>query len=99
MKFTVKSQPEVKNDIQDGIDWYNSKEVGLGRKFHSSVKAHIELLERDPFFQVRYRNVRCLPMKKFPFMIHFTLDEHKKLVIIHAILNTNLNPEIWDKRS
>jgi hypothetical protein len=36
MAFILKIEPEAKLDIQEGIDWYNEKETGLGRTFHAS---------------------------------------------------------------
>lgn len=63
MVYTIKIEPEAKLDIQEGIDWYNKKESGLGRSFHVAVKAHLKRLATNPFSQVRYENTRCLPLK------------------------------------
>lgn len=98
MHFTIRIEPEAKIDIQEGIDWYNKHEVGLGRKFHAAIKAHFEKLHTNPFFQVRYDDVRCLPLKKFPYMIHFTINEEKQIVVVHAVFNTSRNPKIWKDR-
>lgn len=88
MPFTIKIEPEAELDNQDGITWYNKQQAGLGRTFHISVKEHLEILKTNPYYQIRYDGVRCLPLKKFPYMIHFTLDEKNKRVIVHAIFNT-----------
>jgi|TARA_B100000508_G_scaffold131537_1_gene119753 hypothetical protein len=98
MTFIIKIEPEAKLDIQEGIDWYNEKEAGLGRTFHSAVKAHLKKLTTNPFFQIRYDKARCLPLKKFPYLIHFTIDEKNTRVIVHAILNTAREPKIWKDR-
>jgi len=98
MKFTIKIEPEAKLDIQDGIDWYNDQQSGLGKNFHTSVKAHLKKLQINPFYQVRYNKVHCLPLKKYPYMIHFTIDKENQRVIVHAILNTSRNPKIWKDR-
>jgi toxin ParE1/3/4 len=37
-------------------------------------------------------------MKKFPFMIHFTLDETQNFVVVHAVFHTSLNPKNWEER-
>ncbi len=41
MAFKIKIEPEAHQDIQQGIDWYNEQQSGLGRKFHAEVKASI----------------------------------------------------------
>ena len=98
MKFKIKIEPEAYDDIQDAIDWYNKKQPGLGSKFHAEVKGYINKLKINPFFQVRYDDVRCLPLKIFPFMIHFTIDEAEYIVIIKAVFATKDNPKKWTKR-
>ncbi len=98
MAFIIKIEPEVQLDIQEGIDWYNEKEAGLGRIFHTVVKAHLKKLTTSPFFQIRYDKTRCLPLKKFPYMIHFTIDEKNQKVIVHAVFNTAKDPKIWKDR-
>lgn len=97
--FKVQIDSSAKSDIQEGIYWYNSKAPGLGRKFHSEVKAAIESIKRIHFFEIRYADIRCLPLKKFPYMIHYTVDQDQKLIIIRAVFNTHLNPEDWNKRN
>jgi toxin ParE1/3/4 len=43
--------------------------------------------------------VRCLPLKKFPAMIHFTIDEKANAVVVWAVLNTYLDPKKhWKKK-
>ena len=98
MSFTIQIEPEAFQDIQEGIKWYNQQQFGLGKKFHSEVKAYFNSLKTNPFFQVRYKNVRCIPLKIFPFMIHFTVDKSEKQVINRAIYNTYDKPGKWEKR-
>ncbi len=97
--MSFKIEPEAYQDTQDGIDWYNKQQRGLGRKFHLEVKAYINKLKTNPFFQIRYDDVHCLPIKKYPYMIHFTLDEVNKVVTIKAVFNTRKNPQNWRRRS
>lgn len=78
MPFEIKIEPEAELDIQTGIDWYNEQMPGLGVKFHAEVKAHLNTLKTNLIFHIRYDDVRCLPLKKHPFMIHFTISEEQK---------------------
>lgn len=98
MAFKIKVEPEALEDIQQGIDWYNEKQAGLGRKFLTEVKSCFKSLKINPFFQIRYDDVHCLPLKKYPYMLHFTVDEVDKLVVIRAVFNTHLNPDNWMNR-
>ena len=75
MAFRIKIEADTTRDIQSGIDWYNERQTNLGRKFHAAVKNAVAQLKVSPFYQIRCDEVRCLPLKKFPFMVHFTVDE------------------------
>ena len=98
-KFKLKIDTDAHLDIHKGIKWYNKKAPELGRKFHKEVKQHFEILKRMPYFRLYYLDVRCLPLKIFPYMIHFTLNEQNKTVIVRAVFPTPTSPENWKKRS
>jgi toxin ParE1/3/4 len=99
MAFEVEIDPIALQDIQGAIDYYDEQQIGLGEKFEKSVTQHLHTLKDNPFFGVRYDQVRCYPMKKFPFMIHFTINEDRNLISIRAIFHTSRSPQIWKKRN
>ncbi len=74
-----------------------SFDIILGKKAESDIQLskHINSISRNPFFQIRYSNVRCLPVNKFPYIIHFLLDEKRKTAYIISILHTSQNPDKW----
>ena len=98
MKYKIQIEPEAQLDIQEAIDWYNVQQKGLGRKFYIEVKTYLKHLKTNPFFQIRYDGVRCLPLKKYPYTAHFTINDADKTVIVRAVFNTSRNPEIWKNR-
>ena len=79
-------------DIQNTIDYYNNKIKGLGPKFENAVDKEFTTLSKNPFYQIRYKDIRCKPVKKFPCLIHFHVDEHEKIVRIFAVINTHRDP-------
>ena len=91
--FRIVIHNDAINDIKETSAYYERKSNGLGKRFSDSVKRSINSLKLNPFFQVRYLDIRCLPLEKFPFMIHFRVDEQNKKVEVYAILNTSLNPD------
>ena len=99
MPFSVFIEPAAINDIQSGIDYYDNQQIGLGEKFESTVFDQITSLELNPFYQIRYDDVRCLPIKSYPYMLHFTVDENQQNVIIRAVLHTSLDPQKWLDRN
>lgn len=98
MNFEVLLEPLAMEDIQQAIFFYDGEQRVLGKKFELELHDNFQLLASNPFFQLRYDSVRCMPLKKFPFMIHFTIDEEKRTVIIRAIFHTSRNPQNWKIR-
>jgi toxin ParE1/3/4 len=98
MAYSIVLEPLSLQDIQQGIDYYDDQQIGLGEKFEAAVNKHLISLGKNPFFQVRYDNVHCLPVKKYPYMIHFTINESDKTVTVRAVFHTSLDPEKWTNR-
>jgi toxin ParE1/3/4 len=85
-------------DIQQGMEYYDSLQNGLGIRFYNSVNDAITLIERNPHFQKRYDEIHCLPLKKFPYMLHFSIYPENQIIKVHGVINTSMNPEqTWIK--
>jgi len=97
MAFSLLLDSRAIGDIQDAIDYYQDKEPGLGIRFENEFNDCLMTLIENPHFQIRYDNIRCLPMKNFPYMIHYTVNDEKKMIIVRSLLNTLRNPENWGK--
>lgn len=99
--FEVIRHPETTKDIQTAIDFYNKKVNYLGNEFYAIVLSKLKSLKNDALlYQMRYEDVRCLPIPRFPFMIHYTTDTSNQKVFVHAIINTKKSPQKhWKKRS
>ncbi len=91
-------EPLAKADIQEQIHFYNAQKSGLGKRFHAEVKMMFKAIQKNPYYQVRYANVRCLPLRKFPAMVHFTYDEDVQCVTVIAVLHTSLDSKNWGSR-
>lgn len=98
MAFTIVLDPRAVRDIQESIDYYEEQKLGLGKRFEKHVDHSLSILIKNPFFQVRYDEVRCLPLIKFPHMIHYTINEEKKVVIVRAVFHTAKDPGVWKQR-
>lgn len=60
----------------------------------------IKSLKNDPHsYSVRYKEIRCMLVKPFPYMVHFYINENNKLVEVLAVISNDRNPEIWNKKT
>ena len=97
--FLIIIDEDAIQDIQNATYWYNFQINGLGKKFQKQVINQINSLKKDAnLYAIRYKNVRCMIVKKFPFMVHYTFDDMLNNVQIFAVIHTSKNPKIWFKR-
>ena len=91
--------PLAKEDIREAAKWYNKQQKGLGKRFTTEVREKVHFIRQNPkASNVRYSKVRTAVLNVFPFMIHYTIDEKNKTIIVSAVLHTSRNPELWKNR-
>jgi len=93
MTFKVIISEEAMDDIRLASKWYEKQKKGLGKEFLNSIKDYKAVLKSNHYFVKRYKQVHTIPIKHFPFLIHYTIDKNAKVVLIVAVLHTSLNPE------
>lgn len=99
-KFKIQIDPSALSDIQEIKRWYNSRQPMLGLRFQDTAINQINKLDKAPHSHaIRYNEIRCLPIKGFPYMIHFYIDEESNTSIVLAIISTDRNPKIWKNKT
>ena len=90
--WKVNFSPESLADVQSALSYYLGISVSTGEAFILAVENGVSTLKKNPYYQIRYKNIRCLPLHKFPFMLHFELDENNSQIKILGCIHTSLNP-------
>lgn len=85
MVFNVKTLIRAELELDEAVFYYETIRRGLGEKFILEYENRLNTLYDFPFFEEKYNAVRTLPLKKFPYTIHFTVDENQKTVSIQAV--------------
>lgn len=99
-KYKVIIEPEALDDIQEITDWYNEAKAGLGKKFLKTAIKHINSLNKDPhIYTLRYKEIRCMIIKKFPYMAHFYINNENNTVEVLAVISTDRNPKIGQEKT
>lgn len=93
-KYRIVILNRAKEEVDEASFYYESIQKGLGKRFYKEFKTYALTLNSFPFFEEKYNVVRILPFKKFPYTIHFTIDEDQKTVFIQAITCDYQNPDI-----
>ena len=90
MKFVI--TPVALQDLQDAIDYYNHRQIGLGRRFEEIANSTFSRIRNSPKAgtfakdEIRFRSV-----ERFPFIV--TYEENDFSITILRIFNTYLNPK------
>jgi len=97
--YKAKVLPLAKKDIAKAATWYNSKQKGLGKRFIEETRSKVLSIRQNPkIYAIRYDLVRTTVLDIFPFLIHYVIDDEKKIIIILAVFHTSQNPEKWKHR-
>lgn len=91
MPYQIKITPTAFNDLQKAIEYYNSEQKGLGKKFHSAVKSMFAQLIKVPASgSFMYDTVRYRVIRKYPYIILYELSKNN--INIYRIFNTSQYP-------
>lgn len=92
--FHVILNTGVADDIQEAVDYYKNKEKSLGLKFYQSAKNTIKTLTDDALlYQIKYKDVRCVKVSIFPYLVHYVVDKKENLVRVYGVICTYKNPD------
>lgn len=99
MTYHVVNRPGVRSDIKSAVDHYNAISPVLAQQFLSRLREAKDYIVLYPLaFEVKYKNVRTLLLKQFPFHIHYMIDEERQQIIILAVIHAYKNPTDYSFR-
>jgi plasmid stabilization system protein ParE len=79
MKYTVVFLPLVSFDLKDAIDYYKEINPNLAKQFLSRLREAQHFLISNPYiFQLKYKEVRTLFLKQFPYHLHYLINDVQK---------------------
>ena len=82
----------AREDVKQAKAWYKKQLPGLEKRFAVAVKeAIINLCKQPHSYTVRYKNIRIAHPRKFPYNIHFYIDNDN--IVITAILFEGRDPD------
>ncbi len=91
--FPVIFSPIAIDDIEQTVAFYEEQHTGLSKRFVTSLQLTPNKIKRNPFFSsIRYDDIRCAAINKFPYLIHYYIDEDKLVVTIIAVYSTYKEP-------
>ncbi|MBC7641549.1 MAG: hypothetical protein H7174_04310 [Flavobacterium sp.] len=65
----------------------------ISDKFVLNLSHAYTILERNPFFGIRYKNYRAVTIEKFPYLLFYEIDEINKKIYILSCFHASINSE------
>ena len=99
MTYKTVILPIAKADLHEAVKWYNRVRPGLGNELLKQVRKRLAELKNNPLIcQIRYSEVHTALVDKFPYMVHYYIDQVKESIVVISILHTSRDPKMWEDR-
>jgi mRNA-degrading endonuclease RelE of RelBE toxin-antitoxin system len=92
MAYNLTILPQAAFEIQKAFEYYELISDNTFSKFNNQLEEVYQNLEKNPFYQVRYKHLRAIPFKSFPYLVFFDVDQENKIVYIYSVFHTSQNP-------
>jgi plasmid stabilization system protein ParE len=88
--------PEAEQDLLEGIRFYESQCLGVGKHFLECLLADIQSLHRFAGVHAREFGYHQMLAKRFPFAVYYRTEDNR--IRVHAVLDCRRNPAWIRKR-
>lgn len=87
----IRIAASARRDLDEGFDFYELQEIGLGDYFINSVKADIESLRVTAgVHRIVYADYHRLLCRVFPFAVYYTRREQE--ITVFAVVDCRRDP-------
>jgi plasmid stabilization system protein ParE len=91
-------RPETRDEIDEAYTWYEQRRPGLGEQFLAVLRKHLTRIQDKPeMYAAVYRDVRCSPMRRFPYVVYYRLESQR--IVVLAVQHGRRNPWRWKSRA
>lgn len=98
MTYKVVVTPDAFINIEDAIIYYKEKvSIRVAQLFIQDYKRTFKEIQKTKYFKCYFEEFRGKPLKKFPYIVFYSIDDKNKVIIIKAVFNTHQNTEKYPK--
>jgi plasmid stabilization system protein ParE len=97
MGFEIIVSKKAQNEIENATAYYAEINLNLAHKFYLELSETYKSLQLNPDFQIRHKNYRGIPLKKFPFLLFYVYNEESKIIRILSCFHTSKNSKKYPK--
>jgi plasmid stabilization system protein ParE len=87
-------EPEAAAELEEAVEWYERRSVGLGLEFARLIRAVLAATERAPMqFPEAVPGIRRAVVRRFPYAVYFFVDPDR--IAVTAIFHHRRDPARW----
>ncbi len=85
---------QAQQDYDAAVEWYAERSIKAATNLIAEVEYALQLICDNPDrWRNEYKHFLELGLKKYPYVIIYTFEEEKQLVIVSAIFHTSKHPK------
>lgn len=89
MVYDLTILPKAQEEILKAFEYYAQISVSVLANFDNQLEEVYQNLEKNPFYQVRYKHLRAIPFKSFPYLVFFDIDQDNNTIYIYSVFHTS----------
>jgi hypothetical protein len=89
MIYNLVILPQAQDEINKAFEYYQHLSASALSNFDNQLEQVYQNLELNPFYQVRYKHLRAIPFKSFPFLVFFDVDQDNTTIYIYSLFHTS----------
>jgi plasmid stabilization system protein ParE len=95
--ISVVFDPDAKAEFLAAVQYYESCQSGLGRRFKLIVQSALQKVAETPFqYRLIHTHFRRYLFPKFPYAVIFSIEpDHIRII---AVAHTKRKPGYWQRR-
>ena len=93
MVYKIIISPRAVKEIENAIDYYALYSESASHNLIASITDYYKTLEINPHFSIRYKNIRSLRIRRFPYSLFYVVNEKQKVIRILSCFHHKRNPK------
>jgi mRNA-degrading endonuclease RelE of RelBE toxin-antitoxin system len=99
MSYTIAFHKGALKDYKEACKWYREKSIKTEINFKETLDLRLQDIAENPdAYGVRFKNVRAISLKKFPYLIFYEVEHTAKFVYVIAVWHEARSRDVLQER-
>ena len=92
--YEIELSQKALQELDQAYEWYEEQLTGLGARLLKEVNKYLTTINKSPkLFQVHFPDeIRAVPLKVFPYLIVYWIDETNAKIVVLSIFHAKQHP-------